>query len=111
LRFSKAKKELPLVAFFCQEKLQQSCKRLSTAIGAISCEFESCGLRVTGFKFQVFQSSSVPNKKSSVLFVFSVRKKTKIHLNQEIKSIQNLLIFAIQNLSSSVTQLLSNSKL
>jgi len=34
LRFSKAKKELPLVAFFYQEKLQQSCKRLSTTIGA-----------------------------------------------------------------------------
>jgi hypothetical protein len=36
LLFSKAKKELPLVAFFCQEKMQQSCKRLSTTIGAIS---------------------------------------------------------------------------
>jgi hypothetical protein len=34
LRFSKAKKELPLVTFFCQEKLQQSCKRISTTIGA-----------------------------------------------------------------------------
>jgi len=34
LFFSKAKKELPLVAFFYQEKTQQSYKRLSAAIGA-----------------------------------------------------------------------------
>jgi len=34
LFFSKAKKELPLVAFFCQEKIQQYFTRLSIAIGA-----------------------------------------------------------------------------
>jgi hypothetical protein len=32
--FSRAQKELPPVAFFCQEKIQQSCKRLSTTIWA-----------------------------------------------------------------------------
>jgi hypothetical protein len=30
-----AKKELPLVAFFCPEKIQQSFKRLSTSIRAM----------------------------------------------------------------------------
>ncbi len=34
LFFSKSKKELPLVAFFCQEKIQQSFTRLSITIGA-----------------------------------------------------------------------------
>jgi len=34
LFFSKAKKELPLVAFFYQEKIQQSFTRLSIPIGA-----------------------------------------------------------------------------
>jgi hypothetical protein len=33
-RFSKAKKELTLVAFFYQEKLPQSCKRLFATTGA-----------------------------------------------------------------------------
>jgi hypothetical protein len=33
-RFSKGKKELPLVAFFAQEKQPQSCKRLSATTGA-----------------------------------------------------------------------------
>jgi hypothetical protein len=56
LLFSKSKKELPLVAFFCQEKMQQSCKRLSTAIGAISVvRFQVSGFRfqVSGFRYQV----------------------------------------------------------
>jgi hypothetical protein len=34
LFFSKSKKELPLVAFFRQEKIQQSFTRLSISIGA-----------------------------------------------------------------------------
>jgi hypothetical protein len=34
LFFSTSKKELPLVAFFCQEKIQQYFTRLSIAIGA-----------------------------------------------------------------------------
>jgi hypothetical protein len=40
LFFSKAKKELPLVAFFRQEKIQQSFTRLSISIGARGAELK-----------------------------------------------------------------------
>jgi hypothetical protein len=75
LLFSKAKKELPLVAFFCQEKIQQSCKRLSTAIGAIFV----FGYQLSGFKFQVSSFSILRALSSS--WQNHKPKNDKIQLN------------------------------
>src|SRR5690606_7306459 len=61
LRFFKAKKELPLVAFFAKKNCNNPAKRLSTAIGAIS---------VVGYQFSVAVSVSVAVAVAVTVFSF-----------------------------------------
>jgi hypothetical protein len=99
LFFSKAKKELSLVAFFCQEKIQQSFTRLSTTIGARGAEVSfqpQSQFSVFGRSFQSRSSTilSIRRRRNlfSVLSVFSVRNKPTTN-NQQPTTKKTAIIF------------------